>query len=512
MKNKLFILTLIVFCLQFWSIVPAEPASKAGLTQQVTQAAPVKGGHLAVSLPAEPPGLDPTVDTSTTTHLLVYANIYESLIKIGKKGNLEPSLAESWSISGGGRVYTFRLNQRIKYHNNERFNSHVADWNLKRTQAKGNHKHLKGIIKIESPDPYTLVVTLKEPDSLFLAHLSEGEALMLPKKGYGPAITYPIGTGPFKFIQWVRGDRLEMARYKNYRNRDLPYLDKVTFKFIPDPKARLAALKTGEVDVVMGYSASPKSALDLARDERFKVLTGLSTGEVILSINNKAKPFNDLRIRQALTMAINREEVIKEAMYGFGEPIGSHWSPVTPYYVNLTGLYPYNPEKALKLLKEAGYPKGFDTVMKLPAPYTYLQRTGVALAKMLGRVGVHVDLKVIPWEEWNKQVFKNKDYQLAVVSHTEPWDINLYADPENYIQYDSELFRKAYSQALKALSEEQKKKYFELCQRIIAEDAASGFLFSMPTLQIMRVEVMDWWENYPTKIMDLTRVWLKEPE
>jgi len=509
MSNKLLNLAFLVICLLIWSILPVHPAFAADAAS-VSKATPVKGGHLAVSMPSEPPGLDPTIDPSTATHRLVYANIFEGLVKV-RNNHLRPSLAESWTVSGDGRIYTFRLRQGIRYHNGERFNAKVAAWNLERILAKGNNTHLKGIIKIESPDTSTLVVTLKEPDSLFLEHLGEGEALMLPKKGYGPAITYPIGTGPFKFMQWVRGDRLEVVRFKNYRNQDLPYLDKVTFRFIPDPKARLAALKTGEIDVVMGYSASPKSALTLEQDERFKVLSGLSTGKVILSMNNKAKPFNNLKVRQALALAIDRKEVVQKAMYGFGEPIGSHWSPVTPYYANLTDLYPYNPEKALKLLEEAGYPKGFDTVMKLPAPYTYIQRTGLVLAGMLGRIGVHVDLKVIPWDAWKQQVFQNKDYQLAVISHTEPWDIELYANPDNYIQYDSERFRQVYSKALKALNEEDKKKYFKLCQQIIAQDVASGFLFSMPTLQFMRVEVMGWWKDYPTKAMDLSRVWLKRP-
>ncbi|MBW2060914.1 MAG: ABC transporter substrate-binding protein [Deltaproteobacteria bacterium] len=463
-----------------------------------------------VSLPNEPHGLDPTINLSTATHKIVCANIFEGLARVNRNGNLAPGLAESWTISMDGRIYTFLLSKKTRYHNRERFTSKVAAWNLQRIISRGNNGHLMGIARIETPDPNTLVITLKEPDSLFLARLSEGEALMLPMKGYGPAITYPVGTGPFKFAQWVRGERLELIRFKGYRNQALPYLDKVTFKFISDPKTRLAALKAGQIDVVMGYSASPKSALTLAQDGRFKVLSGLSTGEVILAINNKAAPFNDLKIRQAVTMAINREELINKAMFGFGAPIGSHWSPVTPYYVDLTDLYPYNPEKARKLLEEAGYINGFEAVMKLPAPYMYLQRTGLVLARMLGRIGISVKLEVLDWEEWNREVFERKNFQLAVNSHTKAWDIDLYADPASYIQYDSERFRQTLTKALKALNEEEKKKYFKLCQRIIAKDAASGFLFSMPTLQVMKVQVMDWWENYPTKAMDLTRVWLKK--
>ncbi len=510
MKKILFVLISLVVSLLIWSFSSPDSANVVDASS-IYREAPVKGGKLVVSIPAEPPGLDPTIDASITTHRLVYANIFEGLARINRHEKLEPSLAESWTISRGGLVYTFRLHKGVRYHNGEKFNAGVARWNLNRLLAKGNNSHLKDITKIESPDTRTLIITLKEPNSLFLEHLGEGEALMLPKKGYGPATTYPIGTGPFKFMQWVRGDRLEIARFKGYRNKDLPYLDKVTFKFIANPKARLAALKTGKIDVVMGYSGSPKSALSLAQDKRFKILTGLSTGKVILSINNKAEPFNQLKIRRALAMAINRKKIVEAAMYGFGQPIGSHWSPVTPYYVDQTGLYPYNPEKARELLREAGFSNGFEAVLKLPSSYTYLQRTALEVSKMLGRIGISIDLKIIPGEKWNQQIFQNKNYQLAVNCHTDPWDIALYADPQNYMQYDSERFRQVYAKAITALNEKDKKKYFALCQRIIAEDAPAGFLFSMPILQVMKVGVMGCWKDYPTKAMDLTRVWLKRP-
>jgi peptide/nickel transport system substrate-binding protein len=299
-----------------------------------------------------------------------------------------------------------------------------------------------------------------------------------------------------------------MERFEGYWDPKLPYLDKVIFKFIPDPSAQVAALKAGDIDVI-GYIASPESALELSRHKGFKVFNGTTTGEVIMSTNNKAKPFDDIRIRRAMAYAIDREKLIQLAMFGFGTPIGSHWSPSTPYYVDLTSMYPYNPKKSKELLAQAGYPNGFDAVIKLPAPYSYSRRSGEVIADMLSKVGIRLKIEVIEWGQWIERVFKNKEYQLTVIGHVEPWDIGIYANPNYYFQYDSQRFRDAYRRALRARNEKEKAKWFGQCQRIIAEDAVNGFLFSAPSLPVMKSYVMGWWRNYPTIALDCTKVWLK---
>jgi peptide/nickel transport system substrate-binding protein len=159
--------------------------------------------------------------------------------------------------------------------------------------------------------------------------MAEGDAVMLPQKGYEQAKSQPVGTGPFKFVKWVRGDRVEMVRFDGYWNPKLPYLDQVTFKFIGDASAQIAALKAGDIDV-LGLISAPESAAELSRDKRFKVYAGATTGEVIMSTNNKAKPFDNKLVRQAMAHAIDRNNVIELVMFGYGTPIGSHWSPTTP--------------------------------------------------------------------------------------------------------------------------------------------------------------------------------------
>jgi peptide/nickel transport system substrate-binding protein len=475
-------------------------------------AAPVKGGNLIVCQPAEPPGLDPTANTAAAIDRVVYANIYEGLVKVNRNGEFIPGLATAWTVSPDGKVYTFDLRKGVTFHNGEPFNAAVARWNLERNAAeatKNAHpEYFRGIEKIETPDEYTLVVTLKDVDALFIAHLAEGDAVMLPVKGYENAASEPVGTGPFRFVTWVRGDRVEMTRNEKYWNPALPYLDKVTFKFIGDASAQIAALKAGDIDVI-GYIAAPEQASEMARDKRFKVFAGTTTGEVIMGTNNKRKPFDNKLVRQAMAYAIDRQTVIDLVMFGYGTPIGSHWSPSTPYYEDLTARFAYNPEKARALLAEAGYPDGFEATIKLPAIYSYSRRAGEVIADMLGQVGIKLKIEVVEWPYWLDRIFKQKDYDLTMIGHVEAWDIGIYANPDYYFQYDSQEFRDAYAKALKAANEAEKAKWFGRCQEIIADDAVNGYLFSAPSLPAMKAEVMNWWENYPTIALDCTEVWLK---
>ena len=204
-------------------------------------AAPVKGGKLVVCQPGEPPGLDPTANTAAAIDRVVYANIYEGLIKVNSDGQFVPGLATHWTVSSDGKTYTFYLREGVRFHNNEPFNAKVAKWNLERAKGEDtinpHPEFFRGIVNIGTPNDATLIVTLKEVDALFIAHMAEGDAVMLPSKGYEQAKSQPIGTGPFRFVEWVRGDRVEMVRFDGYWNPQLPYLDQVTFKFIGDASA-----------------------------------------------------------------------------------------------------------------------------------------------------------------------------------------------------------------------------------------------------------------------------------
>ncbi|MGB5984034.1 MAG: ABC transporter substrate-binding protein [Desulfobacterales bacterium] len=474
---------------------------------------PIRGGELTICQSAEPPGLDPTRDTAAAIDRIVWSNLFETLIKVNDQGELIPGLARTWEVSEDGKTYTFQLQPQVKFHNGEPFDAAVAQWNLERAMAEETQnihpEYFRVIETIETPDATTLRITLKDVDALFLIHLAEGDAAMLPREGHAQAKSEPIGTGPFKFSKWVPGDRVELVRFESYWNPDLPYLDKVTFRFISDATAQVAALKAGDLDVI-GWLSAPELAQELAQDPRFKVLAGASTSEVILSTNNKVEPFDNPKVRKAMAHAIDRQMIIDLAMSGYGSPIGSHWSPATPYYADQLPTYPFDPARAKKLLAEAGYPNGFEAVLKVPGKYPYSVRAGEVLVDQLARVGIRLTMENIEWGQWIERIFKNKEYQLTIIGHAEAWDIGIYAKPDYYFQYDSQAFREAYAQALSAPGEAGKAKWFGRCQEIIAQDAVNGFLFSSPSLPVMKAAVMGWWRNYPTVALDCTQVWIDQ--
>ncbi len=474
---------------------------------------PVPGGTLTVALSAEPPGLDPTTNPAATIKRVVHFNVLEGLLKVDRRGKIVPSLAKSYKISKDGKEYTFILKKGIKFHDGQPCTAEDVKFSLARIldpkTAAPYRMFYDDIESIQIQDPLTVKFKLRKIDSNFLFNLARGDAVIVSRQTLDRLKSLPIGTGPFKLVEWKRGDSVVMARNPAYYVKGIPHLDKVVFKFIPDPSAQLAALRAGGVDV-LAYDLSPENAVLLEKDPRFKVLKGQTTTEVILAINHSRKPFQDRRVRQAMTHAIDRKAIIEGAVAGYGFPIGSHMDPTHPYYVDLTGLYPLNREKAKKLLTEAGYPNGFAAVLKLPEPYAYARRSGEIIADQLSQVGIQLTLEVIQWGQWIDRVFKNADYDLTVIGHAEPFDIEIYGRPNYYFRYHNPKFQEVMQRAAREMDEPARKKIYEEAQRILADDFVNVYLFAYPALPAMKKEVMNWWKDYPTIAADATEVYLQK--
>ena len=270
--------------------------------------------------------------------------------------------------------------------------------------------------------------------------MGRGEAAILAPNSAANDATNPIGTGPFKFVDWVKGDHVDLARNTAYWGTPAK-LDKVTFKFISDPTAAYAAMEAGDIDAYPEFPALETLA-QFKKDPRFAVVVGTTEGETIMAMNNARPPFNNLMVRRAMSMAIDRNAVIQGAQFGYGTPIGSHFPPHNPAYIDLTGLYPYNPAMAKQLLAAAGYPNGFKTTLKLP-PTDYARKSGQIIADELKAIGVDAQIIPVEWADWLSNVFAGaKDYDLTIVSHTEPNDIDIYARDDYYFGYHSDTFKK----------------------------------------------------------------------
>jgi peptide/nickel transport system substrate-binding protein len=474
---------------------------------------PVYGGTLTIALAAEPSGLDPTTNPSAAIKRVVHYNVLESLLKVDRNGSVVPALAKTYTVSQDGKEYTFTLHPGIKFHDGRPCTAEDVKYSFERLldpkTAAPYRMYYESIGFIQVVDPLTVRFKMKKVDSNFLFNVARGDAVIVPRQGIDKLKSAPIGTGPFKLAEWKRGDSVTMVRNPDYYRKGIPYLDGVVFKFIPDPSAQLAALRAGDVDVI-AYDLAPENAPALEKDPRFKVLRGNTTTDVILAMNHSRKPFDDLKVRQAITLAIDRRAVIQGAVAGYGTPIGSHMDPTNPYYVDLSGLYPYNPEKARQLLAEAGHPHGFEAVLQLPAPYAYARRSGEIIADQLSRVGIKLNLEVIQMGQWVDRVFKNADYDLTIIGHAEPFDIEIYGRPNYYFRYDNPKFREIMKKAEGEMDIKARKEIYEQAQRMLADDFVNVYLFVYPALPAMKKKVMNWWKDYPTIVVDATEVYIQK--
>jgi peptide/nickel transport system substrate-binding protein len=483
------------------------------LTSPARAQNPTYGGTLTIAQAVEPPGLDPASNPSTAIPRVVYSNVLEGLVKIDRTGKIISALAREFKISQDGKEYTFSLERGVKFHDGKSFDADDVKFTFERLMdpktAIIHPEYYKEIDTLQVLDPYTVKITLKTVSSMFLFNLARGDSVIVNRNAVEKLKTEPVGTGPFKFVEWARGDHITLAKFEGYHRKGIPYLDKVIFKFIGDPSAQIASLRAGDVDVI-AYDVSPENAKLLEKDPKFRVLNGYTTTEVILSTNNSRAPFSDVRVRRAMAYAIDRSALIQGAMSGYGVPIGSHMDPGNPYYIDLTKTYPYNPQKARELLTEAGYPNGFEAVLKLPERYAYAKRSGEIIAEMLSQVGIRLRIELTEWGQWIDRVFKNADFDLTVIGHAEPFDINIYANPNYYFRYNSPKFQDTLKKAEMEADPRVRGELYIACQKIIADDAVNGFLYVMPSLPTMKKEVMGWWKDYPMTAVDVTEVWIQK--
>lgn len=456
---------------------------------------------VTVCMTLEPTFLDPTLGAGQVIREIVYANIFEGLTGIDRDGKVVPRLAKDWTVSKDGLIYVFHLQEHAFFHDGTPFNAEDVKFSFERAMKTDSRNVEKWIFEpvdtITVKDTATLEIKLNYPSGLFLYGLGWGDAVIFSSKTAAQNATQPVGTGPYRFESWRRGDRLTVTRNVQWWGGKPP-LAKAVFRFIGDAQAQLAAVQTGDCDLLPAAGV-PEQVEELKKNPALDVTIGETEGETILAINNGRKPFDDVRVRRALTYAIDRKAVIDGAMSGYATPIGSHFSPSHRAYVDLTGAMPYDPEKARQLLSEAGYGQGFAATISVP-PMAYARRSAEIVAQMLSQVGVRATLVPLEFPQWLERVYKNKDYDLTVIAHTEPLDIKIYARPDYYFQYKSPEFQDIMKKVFHAADEKGRNLLFAEAQKILARDAVNVFLFELPKISVARKGLAGVWRNWPIPV------------
>jgi peptide/nickel transport system substrate-binding protein len=461
---------------------------------------------LVLAMTLEPaPGLDPTAGAASAIGEVTLYNIYETLTKVNGDGRVTPLLAESVTPSADLKTWTFKLKRGIKFHNDEPFDAQAVKFSYERAVAKDSTNKDKAVFaniaSIDTPDPYTVVLNLKNGNPDLPFQLGAATASIVEPKSAAGNGTKPVGTGPFKLEAWNRGSSIVLVRNDAYRQARDVKLRRVTIRFISDPAAQVAALLSGDVDVFPRVAAA-RSLKQFQGSKKYQVLIGGSRAKVILAMNNKRKPLDNVLVRQAISAAIDRKAVIDGAVDGFGVPIGSYYTPGAPGYVDLTAMNAYDPAKARALLHRAGVVPPLELTMTLP-PTPYARQGGEVVAAMLDKVGIKAKIQNVEWAQWLSGTYGQKAYDLTIIAHVEPLDFGNFARPNYYWGYESAKFNELWARIQATVNQEERNKLMAEGQRLVAEDAVAAYLYQPTWITVADARVKGLWKDVPIFANDL---------
>ncbi|MDD9955948.1 MAG: ABC transporter substrate-binding protein [Anaerolineaceae bacterium] len=368
---------------------------------------PVSGqpsGELVIALPNDPTGIF-IANASDVTAISATRPLYDGLVVYGADGSIQPGLAESWDISEDGRTYTFHLREGVTFHNGEDFNAHAVGtiWEYGMTPTNQWLSYYDSVASAEDIvviDDYTVQITTSEADAFFLSEMANGWFAIPPgylaEVGLEAFEASPVGTGPFMLEHWAPGDRIVMRAFPDYWNPEQPKVERLTFRIIPDATTRMAAIQTGEVDIVTRLNTDDVALLEFNPDvnivsypnDRVYYVAFKNIG------NGVGTPLENELVRQALNLAVDREGLVAALFSGNGQTVSGFVIPSNLGYDPSLLPYPHDPQRARELLAEAGYPDGFGIGMSCPADaYTNINEVCLSVQRDLGAIGVDVDLE-----------------------------------------------------------------------------------------------------------------------
>lgn len=380
---------------------PSSTTSQQTTSMQQTTQQATSGKTLRVGIGVDADTLDPAGQTTTAISNIIRL-IAEPLFITSPNGTIVPVLADSYNVSSNGTVYTIKLKKGIKFQDGEPLNSEAVKFTLERILDPNvkvpNRGNFLLIDHVEAVDEYTVNIYLKKPFAPFLGVLTSAY-IIAPNatKQLGDKIANNpagIGTGPYMFKEWVKGDHITLVANPNYWN-GTPYFSQMIFKVVPDASTREAMLLSGDLDLIIQPPPSDLASLSSRGD--VKVSWTISTREMYIGINTQYGPLNDTRVRQALNYAIDKDSLIKYVLFGLGSPEDSILPPFVLGHIAV-GPYQYDPQKAKQLLAQAGYPNGFSVTLITPnGRYLFDTQVAETIAQYLRDIGIQVNVRTYDW-------------------------------------------------------------------------------------------------------------------
>lgn len=480
----------------------AETAEEEATTTTAAEASAITEATIGLQL--EPPTLDLTASPAAAIPQVLLYNVYETLVRLQSDGSITGLLAETWDISDDGLTYTFNLRDGVTFHNGDPLTA--ADVVFSIDNVRNNEGHpftttYEPIAEVVALDDRTVEVTLSQVSANLLFFMTQGQGVILNQNALETIENSPVGTGPFLFDTWTVGDSISITANPDYWGEPA-LLENVTFQYISDPNALNNAMLGDQLDLLAGVSA-PELLEAFETDDRFEVRTGLTYGEVTLSLNGRRAPLDDIRVRQAVSHAIDRQAIVDLAYAGYGETIGTFSTPLDPWYKDLTDVYPYDPARATELLEEAGV-SDLTLELVLP-PVSYASRSGEIIASQLEQVGITANITNVEWGVWLEDVFANYDFDMSIVAHVEPLDLAQYGNPEYYWGDDSPAVAPLLDAADAEPDEAARNELYGQVLDEITAQAADQWLFVLPALSVIKTGVTGYEVDLPGSL-DVTQL------
>lgn len=486
-------------------------AAEAGPAQPP---APVRGGRLVRVLSTGPDSLDPARAVASETDRIL-ANLYDGLLGADTRGRLVPRLAERFEVAPDGLTYTFHLRPGVRFHNGREMTADDVRFTFQRLMdpATGYKRAAdwRPVRAVEAPDARTVVVRLSEPYAPFLAALADPSAGVVPREAVSSLATQPVGTGPFRFVEWVQESHVRLRRFDGYWGAPAPYLDEVLFRFIPDPSAALAAFLAGDADVV-DVSPDRLALLQAPGARPSRVVSGPANVVQILALNQARAPWNRLEVRQAVAHAIDRQELIAVVSEGRATPLYSGLTPENAYYVPLDNPYPFDPARARQLLSQAGLAGGVQAELAVPSVYEFHVQTAQVIQQQLARVGIRLQIRLVDWARWLSEIYAGEQYDTTIIGFTGKLDphpeLSRYhsAYARNFVNFADPEYDGIIDEAVRTTDPERRRELYARAQRILADKLAAIFLVD-PTLTLAVAADVYGWAIYPNYIDDLRTVY-----
>ncbi len=491
---------------------PQQPAAQqttaAGAVEQQTENIDSDQPVVArTAIGSELDSLDPWISAASDTEA-VMGNVFEGLVWYDENGNLIPALAKSWEISEDGLTYTFHLQEGVTFHNGAAFSADDVVYSIEKLSGLNGEEPLSSrfakVETVQAVDELTVAIKLAERNAAFL---SSCIAEILPKD-YADQATNPVGTGPFVFKSYEPGQKVVLEKNVAYWNdAAMAHIDVAEFYIITDPTAVVNGLRSGQLDFA---EIDPKN-VKLVENE-FEILASPQNMVQLMSMNNKRAPFDDVKVRQAVNYAVNKEQLIAAVANGYGTELVSNMSPIMAQYHEAGATaYAQDLEKAKALMAEAGYADGFKTSVTVPSNYKFHVDTAQVVANQLQQIGIEVEIEQVEWGVWLDEVYKRFNYDMTIIGLSGKLDphqilVRYKSDyKRNFICYQNEAYDALIDQALLETEPVERAKLYRECQMLLADDAAAVYIMD-PNLVVAMRKGISGFKFFPLRFIDMSSI------